>query len=446
MEEAAGAEVVLLQNGLHLEGGADHAFRMGAGDNVTTEKRHTGTMLLSSVEADTYEMVEYDIWADASLTCESSTNCTCFRQDEAIITSGTGLDVCKTNCLENDDCVAIYCEGDPYDSADCRCHEYPLCNATRVAVHDGVTYKKTQPTPPPTPPPTMCSGSTTEGSTNWTQYSSNSIYVDVDTSSCGFSTTPIYVTSMGGGSSSYITTGSTSIYDESETGFRIYIYTTETPDEANSRGWHINWVAHPVGRLSDSSDASCAGQTASASTNWTQYNTDGIYVDVDTSSCGFSATPVYVTSMGGSGHFWSTGSSEVYVNTATGFRTYIYMSGITPASANSKNWQINWVAQPSGQQDHGDGISCAGESGSTSWEEYSSNAVYVDVDTSSCGFSNTPEYITSMSGSNHWKTTGSSEPYKETESGFRIYILKDDVNTSLASGWNWNVKWIADQA
>jgi len=294
----------------------------------------------------------------------------------------------------------------------------------------------------------MCSGSTTEGSTNWTQYSSNGIYVDVDTSSCGFSTTPAYVTSMGGGSSSYITRGSSEIYEESENGFRIYIYTTETPDVANQKGWHINWIAHPVGRLSDSSSASCAGQTASASTNWEQNmdNTDDIYVDVNTSSCGFSDTPAYVTSMGGNGHFWSTGSSETYEETATGFRIYIHMSGISPDAANDKNWHINWVAQPSGQQDHGDGVSCAGESGSTDWKEYTDDAIFVDVDTSSCDFSNTPVYVTSMGGESHWQTTGSSEPYKETETGFRIYIYKSGITFSQAGTWNWNVKWIADQA
>lgn len=300
----------------------------------------------------------------------------------------------------------------------------------------------------------MCSGSTTAGSTNWEQYSSNAISVAVDTSSCGFSATPVYVTSLGGGSASFVTTGSSEVYDETASGFTIYIYTTTTPAEANTKGWHINWIAHPVGPLSDSSSASCAGRTTSGSTSWTYYNSNGFYVDVDTTSCGFDATPVYITSMGGgNSSLTTTGSSEVYLATNNGFRIFINTDGNVACDEsncdepNTKGWYIMWVAQPSGQQDHGGGVSCAGESGSSNWNQYNNYGIYVDVDTSSCGFSATPVYVTSMSGTRHWQTTGSSEPYTETDKSFRTYIRQDDgITTSEASSWGWSVNWIADEA
>jgi hypothetical protein len=92
------------------------------------------------------------------------------------------------------------------------------------------------------------SGSTPPGSTNWQPYGNNTgIYVDVDTSSCGFTATPKYFTSIGGRSNHWSTTGATSIYNPSPTKFRVYVRfsngRTLTPAYANARQWHINWFA-----------------------------------------------------------------------------------------------------------------------------------------------------------------------------------------------------------
>ena len=94
----------------------------------------------------------------------------------------------------------------------------------------------------------VCNGNTTKGNTAWVQYSnSNGIYVDVNTSKCGFTSTPTYISSLGGDSSHWYTTGGSSIYSPSANSFRIYIYFLEgaiTPERANaSFKWHINWVA-----------------------------------------------------------------------------------------------------------------------------------------------------------------------------------------------------------
>jgi hypothetical protein len=92
----------------------------------------------------------------------------------------------------------------------------------------------------------MGSGSTVPGATNWQPYGNNTgIYVDVDTSGSGFTATPKYITSLGGRSSHWSTTGATSIYRPTPTSFRVYVRRSSggnlTPAYANSRRWHINW-------------------------------------------------------------------------------------------------------------------------------------------------------------------------------------------------------------
>jgi hypothetical protein len=94
-------------------------------------------------------------------------------------------------------------------------------------------------------------GSTPVGNTAWQEYSGG-VFVDVDTSSAGFTTTPIYITSLGGRSDHWWTTGATSIYLPTPTGFRVYVrwstggsLTPLTPEVANQLGWHINWIAVP---------------------------------------------------------------------------------------------------------------------------------------------------------------------------------------------------------
>jgi hypothetical protein len=91
------------------------------------------------------------------------------------------------------------------------------------------------------------------------------------------------------------------------------------------------------------------GSTPSGNTVWQQFN-DGIFVDVDTSSAGFTTTPIYITSLGGTSHHWSTtGATSIYIPTPKGFRVYLREStggSLTPAFANQKEWHINWIAVP----------------------------------------------------------------------------------------------------
>ena len=91
------------------------------------------------------------------------------------------------------------------------------------------------------------SGSTPAGSTSWQPYNGTAgIFVNVNTSAAGFKTTPVYVTSIAGNSSQWATTGASSVYLATPTGFRIYIRWADgsalTPAQANGFQWRINWV------------------------------------------------------------------------------------------------------------------------------------------------------------------------------------------------------------
>ncbi|MEM9337533.1 MAG: hypothetical protein AAGA66_02310 [Bacteroidota bacterium] len=90
-----------------------------------------------------------------------------------------------------------------------------------------------------------------------------------------------------------------------------------------------------------------AGRTGSD--KWIQYRNDpkhnGIHVSIDLSHCKFTSTPYVVTSLSGSTSHWtSSGASEPYNVSKTGFTIYIQLSGITPATAKSRAYQVNWIA------------------------------------------------------------------------------------------------------
>lgn len=88
-----------------------------------------------------------------------------------------------------------------------------------------------------------------------------------------------------------------------------------------------------------------SGKTRTNATNWVNYSQHGIYIDVDTSWVGFTQTPVYITSLGGSTRHWTArGGSSVYKPTPTSFRVYVNYPNITPEKANNWGWHINWIA------------------------------------------------------------------------------------------------------
>jgi len=94
----------------------------------------------------------------------------------------------------------------------------------------------------------IVSGTTAPGATNWQPYNDENVavFVDVDTSSAQFSTTPLYFTSIGGGTAQWEAIGVTAIYAPTPTSFRVNLRWVNggelTPALANHYQWVINWV------------------------------------------------------------------------------------------------------------------------------------------------------------------------------------------------------------
>jgi hypothetical protein len=189
--------------------------------------------------------------------------------------------------------------------------------------------------------PEICTG---RSGSSWTRSSTDNIYIDVDTSRCGNFLTPSYRTSLGGSSFQHEASGVASIYSATPTGFRIYLNNTGlTTDIANFYGWYVNWAATP--EFATISADQCAGFTAPYFTDWQTSTSDKIFLDVDTSGCGRTVTPLYFTSLGGdSNHKTAKGVTSIYTSSPTSFRIYLNQSGVTPTLANQRGYYVNWGA------------------------------------------------------------------------------------------------------
>jgi hypothetical protein len=97
------------------------------------------------------------------------------------------------------------------------------------------------------------SGRTAPGA-GWQPYPGGAgIFIQVNTEDADFDETPTYVTSIGGNSSHWATTGGNAVYPPDRAlsgdlrrGFRIYIRWANgaplDPTLAAAYGWHINWI------------------------------------------------------------------------------------------------------------------------------------------------------------------------------------------------------------
>jgi hypothetical protein len=296
--------------------------------------------------------------------------------------------------------------------------------------------------PATTGQPFACQGRTTPGSTSWVNYAPDGIYTDVDTSQCGLDTAPLYFTSLGGAASHFTTQGATSIYGPTKEQFRVYLRKSGiTAAQANAQKWHVNWQAVA---LDQSRFEVCSGRTTPGSTSWVQYNPRSIYVDVNTSRCNRTTTPRYFTSLGGSSNHWSTlGATSIYSPTPTGFRIYVVQEGITPALANQRNWHINWAATPTAPQTRID--QCTGSTTpGANWVQYSANAVYLDVHTSSCQRSVKPLYFTSLGAfTAHFDAYGATSIYQPSATGFRVYLNQPGITVAEAALRQYFINWAA---
>jgi len=100
--------------------------------------------------------------------------------------------------------------------------------------------------------------------TNWVNYINQGAYIDVNTSQCGFTSTPHYLVTLENGSSRWAVSGVPSIYNATPNGFRVYIRWTDSPEDsptvgvnqdpnplqpatATNYGWVIRWTAISIG-------------------------------------------------------------------------------------------------------------------------------------------------------------------------------------------------------
>ena len=126
---------------------------------------------------------------------------------------------------------------------------------TRIASIESALISRTDTTA--TTPLRLCRGSTPTGNTAWAVYngSTSALSLNVDMTSCGFTSKPIVFPVLAGASNHWLTTGGSNPYPPATgsnltdaTGFTIFInYTggTVSPATANSSGlqWHVDWVA-----------------------------------------------------------------------------------------------------------------------------------------------------------------------------------------------------------
>ncbi len=91
---------------------------------------------------------------------------------------------------------------------------------------------------------------------------------------------------------------------------------------------------------------------------------------------------------------------------------------------------------------------CAGSTAAgQGWVNYGKKGVLINVDTSGCGFEQTPFYVASLHGrSSHWSTTGGSSIYLPKPTGFRIYVRwsnQNPLSPADAKKLGWHIQWVA---
>jgi len=88
----------------------------------------------------------------------------------------------------------------------------------------------------------------------------------------------------------------------------------------------------------------CAGTTGRMTTNWNVYGSNGMFMDVDISRCGYVKVPTVTTSIEGSANHWmALGTSSVYDVKPSRFRIYLRTSVSTTRAKNYK-WNVEWIA------------------------------------------------------------------------------------------------------
>jgi hypothetical protein len=85
-----------------------------------------------------------------------------------------------------------------------------------------------------------------------------------------------------------------------------------------------------------------------------------------------------------------------------------------------------------------------GQTSANDWQQYYTDGVVVTVDTSHAGFTQIPNYYTSLSGrTHHWTTQGATSIYNQQLFSFSIYINQKGLTVDSAKSKNWHIRWLA---
>lgn len=91
----------------------------------------------------------------------------------------------------------------------------------------------------------VAAGQTNPGA-GWKYDATNKgLFIDVDTSSGGFGSTPVYVVSLQGAERQWATTGGCCVYFPTSRSFRVYVKYPNEPiseDDAVVGAWQVNWI------------------------------------------------------------------------------------------------------------------------------------------------------------------------------------------------------------
>uniref|UniRef100_A0A7S0EEB6 Uncharacterized protein n=1 Tax=Hanusia phi TaxID=3032 RepID=A0A7S0EEB6_9CRYP len=229
----------------------------------------------------------------------------------------------------------------------------------------------------------LCCGlSTTNMWSNDNYY--RSITANIDTAACQFGGSPQYFSTLSGKGSVQDTVGTASIYPGSDVpkkSFRTKIgglssyLNTATKSNAVVENWRLGWCGigsvFPTGEMLMNrkeitpneypctgvrlvSGTSVASNTAKACCgisegNWQSDGTNGVSEKVDTSSCNFKSnpTPVYLTSLRGTGKLFEIGGvTSAFDPQANGFTSKLKLStesgNMNVEKAKSYSLQVQW--------------------------------------------------------------------------------------------------------
>jgi len=353
----------------------------------------------------------------------------------------------------------------------------PVTTWGKHALPRALPFATRAPTPQPTLPPlprpkfratsshvhvgrgahTVCGRLTQASTTGWKMSGEfDGVVAHVDTSFCSFTAATQYVASAVGDMRHFEELGTLSLQRVSAKGFELHMLHPSMHGEvllaaAKEFGWRISWIG---------GDGSNTGLTVKGNSGWRQLQASAanlgnahetvLFLDVNTTACGFPTAPRYFTALRGvdsSKSGWrAEGSHIVYAPSATGFRVYItYQMRITPQQAEQKGWSLSFIGTPRGA-----GTAAYWQSGTAkpSWKmNAAGSALVMSVSTQPSGFIKQPAYVAAIEvpvDEGDVVTGGSSSLFRVSKSGFELTLDRGHhrLHSDYAQAHNWSVSYI----